>query len=417
MASLLLLLVGGLLAVVVPVAAALDLAPAEIVAAGGTDLVVAGYSVPVFVDWNADTLADLVVGEGGGTSATGKVRVYLNAGAPGAPVFGDFAYVQAAGVDLAWPASGCLGIYPSVVQWNDDGRKDLIVGLTDGRVRLYLNTGTDEAPAFDAGVFLALAGADLDVGYRATPTVLDWDGDGRKDLVVGALDGRVRVYLNSGTQYAPVFLTEAMVPANGTDLLVPSGRSSLCHADLDGDGNRDLLTGNTDGQLLLYHNGGTDTAPVFAGYSAVTAGGSPIDLDGTPRSRPYVCDWNDDQVLDVLVGSGDGKVRLYRGLGSVSVPQDLPDAGLPLVSVYPNPFNPRARVTIELARPGVVVLSIVAATGDRVLRREMGSLAAGRHELTWDGRDGAGRAVPSGAYLVKVEAGGLSATTRATLVR
>jgi flagellar hook assembly protein FlgD len=95
----------------------------------------------------------------------------------------------------------------------------------------------------------------------------------------------------------------------------------------------------------------------------------------------------------------------------------LPGAGLPLVSVHPNPFNPRATVTIELARPGVVVLSIVAATGERVLRREMGSLAAGRHELTWDGRDGAGRAVPSGTYLVKAEAGGLSATTRATLVR
>jgi len=63
------------------------------------------------------------------------------------------------------------------------------------------------------------------------------------------------------------------------------------------------------------------------------------------------------------------------------------------------------------------VLTIVAATGDRVLRREMGSLAAGRHDLVWDGLDGAGRAVPSGAYLVQVEADGIGVTTRATLVR
>ncbi len=270
---------------------------------GWVDLVVPGYSVPAFVDWNEDLLPDLVVGEGGGTVATGKVRVYLNGGVPGAPVFDGFAYVQAAGVDLEWTASSCLGLYPRVVQWDADGRKDLIVGLADGRVRLYLNIATDAAPAFDAGVFLTRAGAEIDVGSRATPTVLDWDGDGRKDLVVGAIDGRVRVYLNSGTQDAPVFLTEAVVPANGADLMVPSGRSSLCHADLDGDGTRDLLTGNTDGQLLLYPNGGR-TRRRLRRLRAVTAGGPQIDLDGTPRSRPCVCDWNGDQVLDVLLGRG-----------------------------------------------------------------------------------------------------------------
>jgi hypothetical protein len=411
------LLVACLFAVFVPGANALDFAPAEIVGAGGADLVVTGYSVPTFVDWNSDTLPDLVVGEGGGASTTGKVRVYLNVGAPGSPVFGSFTYVQAAGQDLVWAASGCLGLFPRVVQWDGDGRKDLIVGLADGRVRVYLNTATDAAPAFDAGAFLTRAGADIDVGNRATPTVLCWDGDARPDLVVGALDGRVRVYLNSGTEYAPVFLTETVLSAGGTDLLVPSGRSSLCHADLDGDGQRDQLTGNTDGQLLLYHNEGTDAAPVFTGYTAVTAGELPIDLDGTPRSRPCVCDWNADQALDVLIGSGDGKVRLYRGSGAVPVPQELPDAGLPVVSVYPNPFNPRTTVTVELARPAQVVLSIVTAAGDRILRRDLGLCDPGRHQLTWDGRDGGGRAAPSGTYLVKVEAGGVGATARATLVR
>ncbi len=410
-------LMGGWLVAAVSPAVALDLATAELVPAGGADIVVPGYSAPVFVDWNDDALPDLVIGEGGGATTTGKVRVYLNVGAAGAPVFDGFAYVQAAGVDLAWPAFGCLGLYPCVVQWDGDGRKDLLVGLADGKVRLYLNTATDAAPAFDAGVFLTRAGADLDVGSRATPTVIDWDGDGLQDLVIGGLDGLMRVYLNSGAPGAPVFLSETALQAGAANLVVPSGRSSPCHADLDGDGHRDLLTGNTDGQLLLYHNGGTDLAPVFAGYEAVTAGGTPIDLDGTPRSRPCVCDWNGDQSLDVLVGAGDGLVRLYRGLGTVPVPQDLPDAGLPRVAVHPNPFNPRATVTIELARPAAVVLSIVTAAGDRILRREMGSLAAGRHDLTWDGRDGAGRAAPSGTYLVTVEAGGEAAATRATLVR
>jgi hypothetical protein len=84
--------------------------------------------------------------------------------------------------------------------------------------------------------------------------------------------------------------------------------------DLDGDGNKDLLTGNTNGELLFYKNVGTDATPTFSGYSRITSQGIPIDLAGTPRSRPFVCDWTGDGHLDLLVGAGDGKVHLYQGV-------------------------------------------------------------------------------------------------------
>jgi hypothetical protein len=53
---------------------------------------------------------------------------------------------------------------------------------------------------------------------------------------------------------------------------------------------------------------------VVAGPTEVLSDGVPIDLAGTPRTRPFVCDWTGDGLLDVLVGAGDGLVRLYRGL-------------------------------------------------------------------------------------------------------
>jgi len=63
---------------------------------------------------------------------------------------------------------------------------------------------------------------------------------------------------------------------------------------------------------------------MFAGYALVTSEGTPIDLAGTPRSRPFVCTWTGDGRFgprdgyrDLLVGSGDGKVRLYRGVPAV----------------------------------------------------------------------------------------------------
>jgi hypothetical protein len=101
---------------------------------------------------------------------------------------------------------------------------------------------------------------------------------------------------------------------DGSYLFVPSSRSSPDVLDLDGDGKKDLLTGNTNGQLLLYINTGTDSDPFFSGYSLVESDGVAIDLPGTPRSRPFVCDWTSDGYLDVLVGAADGKVHLYQGV-------------------------------------------------------------------------------------------------------
>lgn len=83
---------------------------------------------------------------------------------------------------------------------------------------------------------------------------------------------------------------------------------------MDGDGKKDLLAGNTEGQLLFYHNIGTDAAPTFGSYSLVQANSVNIDLASSARSRPSVCDWNNDGRLDILVGGADGKVHLYQAL-------------------------------------------------------------------------------------------------------
>ncbi len=89
-----------------PATAGYDLDPEILVEAGGSVIEVPGYSVPSLADWNDDGLPDLVVGEGGG-GETGKVRVHLNGGVPGAPDFatGPF-YAQTTAGDLQHDDSG-----------------------------------------------------------------------------------------------------------------------------------------------------------------------------------------------------------------------------------------------------------------------------------------------------------------------
>jgi len=89
-----------------PAGAALLFGSEQAVQAGGADITVPGYSVPALEDWNEDGLADLIVGEGGLGVYTGKVRVYLNQGSPGTPVFVNYSYVQSGGVDLQRDSGG-----------------------------------------------------------------------------------------------------------------------------------------------------------------------------------------------------------------------------------------------------------------------------------------------------------------------
>ncbi|MGE5293616.1 MAG: hypothetical protein ACM3VT_02180, partial [Solirubrobacterales bacterium] len=303
--------------------------PEEVIQADGNDINVLGYSVPSFEDWNNDGLRDLIVGEGG-ANYPGKIRVYLNVGTESDPRFAGFFYVQANGGDLTCTPDGCQGCFPRVVNWDADGRKDLLVGLADGTAKVFLNVTDNNEPAFDAGTFVNVGNNDayvLDVGKRATPSMVYWNDDDMLDLVVGGLDGLIHVYYNCGCDGSipPHFYFSSpdglYVQANDRDLTVPGGRSSPEFVDLDGDGRKDLLTGNTDGMILFYKNTGTASLPAFNTYTAVQSAGVVIDLAGTLRTRPAVCYWTGDGKFgpkdgywDLLVGYGDGKVRLYRGI-------------------------------------------------------------------------------------------------------
>jgi hypothetical protein len=86
-----------------------------------------------------------------------------------APSFSTGERIQAGGSDLQVPRDGGgtnLYTVPCVVDWNEDGRKDLLVGcFYNGFIYLYLNSGTNNAPVFTTGSKLKADGVDIAVNY------------------------------------------------------------------------------------------------------------------------------------------------------------------------------------------------------------------------------------------------------------
>jgi hypothetical protein len=91
-------------------------------------------------------------------------------------------------------------------------------------------------------------------------------------------------------------------------------------------------------------------------------------------------------------------------------------AGAPL-RAWPNPANPRLTLTFTVPRTGPVVLDIVDPAGRLVRRLAAAGMPAGPHSLTWDGRDGRGRAVAAGTYLARLTLSGTVTANKVTIVR
>jgi len=211
---------------------------------------------------------------------------------------------------------------PCVADWNGDGKKDLIVGYRYAdKVALYLNAGSDPSPIFTNYVNLQAGGADIYVpgsGCGApAPFVCDYDSDGQRDLLVGdGTYGYVYFYRNTNTDAAPILAPGAALMVGASPLSV-TYRATPCVYDWDGDGLHDLLCGNGDGYVFFFKNTGTAQVPTFAAGTRIQAGGADLNLGY--RSVPRVFDWDGDGLKD-LVGSSDSGVYWCRNLGNNSSP-------------------------------------------------------------------------------------------------
>lgn len=196
----------------------------------------------------------------------------------------------------------------NLYDWNGDGKKDIISGSDSGRVYVYLNTGTNQEPEFDSAT--EISGAEI--MKFSKPLVVDWNNDGKKDIIVGARSGEVSVFINNGTNQSPLFGSEMKL--NDGDLDV-GFYSSPALVDWNGDGKKDLLVGNQKGNVYVFFNIGQDIAPLYESNGLKTN----IEVKG--YAAPFITDWNNDGRFDVLCGSSNGKIYIFINEGDSKTPR------------------------------------------------------------------------------------------------
>jgi hypothetical protein len=154
-----------------------------------------------------------------------------------------------------------FGSWVTLVDWNDEGKLDVLVGTYDGMMFLRRNEGTRTKPVYATENEWVMVGSKRlrvpggDHGGHANPVIVDWDGDGLWDIVTGSADGGVYWYRNIGKRGKPEFAPPVALitkhEGTGCSELLDAGqeprpgiRSQIAVVDYDGDGKLDILLGD-----------------------------------------------------------------------------------------------------------------------------------------------------------------------------
>jgi hypothetical protein len=291
---------------------------------------------PSAIDANEDGLVDLLVTENGGNT-----YLFLNAGSAAEPKWD----VTSPPLEATWGFTRDADVAASAADLNADGRPEFLQG---NRVMTF--TGGPASPhaaplgvAHVDGQPIAHAGPGYGDPYYYS-LLSDWDGDTRPDILWGTQQGNIYVHRNLGQSDPLSFGPGELVMLQGgeplrlgppvvasaeeaTDFTILQGsRIVFAYEDLDGDGVRDIIAGETASKLWVFRGIAGGASPEFA------AGELLGQLPTRPESIAAV-DWNNDGRLDLLIGgtSIDPLTVLINagqpGRPAIELPRSIP--GMP----------------------------------------------------------------------------------------
>jgi hypothetical protein len=263
-----------------------------------------------------------------GRAPQGRVFWLRNVGHPGAPAFTVESEIGLAG------GLNDLGLHPAALalSWGGGSSFELLITDNEQTVRVHRNFGGQRPPVImEPRVLQCGHGPLLLPDDRTTVQAGDIDGDGKPELVFGTSDGRVfAVHAASGRNGAK---TPAAV-LHRTEELRLGGRLVLAAADLDADGDVDLVYGDAAGRIHWAEDVGGAGDHRYAAPVTLEAGGTPFRVDPGPDGMqrgpaaprlgyacPAIVDWTGNGRPDLLVAGAGGEVLVLRNDGAAQSPR------------------------------------------------------------------------------------------------
>lgn len=304
-----------------------------------------------FVDYDGDQKLDLVIGlelwsEYGWDDAWdatghwkngplhGLVYFLKNTGSNAAPSYAPPKMLTAGGKPLS-----TFGLpSPNFADFDGDGDFDLLCGEFLDGFTYFENLGTRTAPEFAAGRRLMHGDQPLVMDLQMiVPVACDWDADGDLDLIVGDEDGRVALIENTGrlVDHIPQFERPRYFQQEA-DTVKFGALATACGFDWDGDGDDDIIAGNTAGYLAFIENlsGPGIEQPRWNPPQKLAVDDQPIRIQAGPNgsiqgpaeakwgyTTQTVADWDHDGLPDLIVNSIWGRVHWYRNIGTRQSPK------------------------------------------------------------------------------------------------
>lgn len=274
-------------------------------------------------DFNNDGNPDLIAG-----TANGYTEIILNKGLKGDnPV----------AVNEKLPLhifkkepyeSGDMSLKPYPVDWNGDGKTDLVFTAWQGFYWISFNNGKVGELKFDKPIGLYQKGGVMVHNDSPAPYAVDWDNDGDLDIISGSCSGNLMYYENvaekgNSPQFkAGVYMTYEKtnerifinaVKERGTVQGMEEqywGYLTIVPSDVDRDGDMDLIIADCLGKVRWIENIGNRFNPkLFRKIHDFIVDGKPLI---TPwRNRPGVADWNEDGRLDLILLNDNSELVFY----------------------------------------------------------------------------------------------------------
>jgi hypothetical protein len=293
----------------------------------------------------------------------------------------------------------CTPIFADI---DNDGDFDFFSGETEGNITFYRNTGSATNPIFalETNNFDS-----IDVGSLSTPTLADIDNDGDLDLFIGERDGNINFYRNTGTSTNPVFTFET---ENFADIDVGLF-STPTFIDIDHDGDLDLFIGENSGNINFFRNTGTSTNPVFTLETE-----NFIMLDTGYESAPCFVDIDGDGDDDLFAGEFDGGLYFYRNVTQTSVAsRTTPQSqSFELYQNYPNPFNPVTTIEYSVPKTGFVTINLYDVLGREIKTLVNEEKTIGNYSIELNVNE-----ISSGIYYYRMQAGSFFDTKKLVLMK